>query len=1192
MQTQNKLGKLKERIFVTRALKGSITALGIFILGFIIAPALLAEANATRALGEIDWESVSLTLDPDVEATQSGESDIDDEGHGDVDFGTITPSHSSDGNQGTMKVKKKVIGVETSGKYFTIYLSTTSSSNGLNLVTTVNGQPSTNSAYNIPAIASEWSDPTGFGNYASWGFAVPNTPIATEEEVDGHVVRHPAFPVPSLVDEQIFPSTPGTDAHQTYNDTLWAPVATTADPQQIWKAETTKAKGFGYDTTDVDVDTNNTLDVYYGLMVNTDVLAGTYENNIVYTALASTTSLDRVSTNIHYDKEFGGKGDEVKIRFDLKDSTDSVTRSMVSVAMIPHYIMAETYNASTGNFDVTNLTFTDYNQCVVTSLTHPAGEDAHKYIDLTCNMPAGEEGSQYDFWINVNGYNYNYVSKKVVGEGNNATLAAAFTYAGLQTQWPHSVTLPNGSTYTDPRYDSTQTGADKNLVVTKMQDMTNGICNLTNAWGNTTGVDSRIYDAKMSRQIVADIYKTVDIIDEETGEPTGETEQVIDGEATSQASAALGIGTFELNDIRDSKKYNVRRLADGNCWMVQNLSLELSNFVGKNETNGGLTRENTDINTLDKTYWDPGESMYLLAKSIDPTVTTTQTSYFPIASLNRLGVSQDEQFHSSTGNQWNTYYYDDEETGEKTLGNTPQNNMYAEMPRAYEPNSTCGNYYSFNAVTAESRLYKDGAGYAKDSICPFAWRLPRTYMDLKSIYSHTPQTAAELPISFQQCGRFQDGNTYALSQVRLVTDRARNSSGMNHLYITSPNTYTEGTNMAKSTGLSVRCVAHGTENQVTPPEDVVQSTCAANNICYDANGGSGNTMANTGSATFGSSKVLSAPTYTRTGYAFVGWSESKDAVQSGAYIYGPNETITVPNLSSEGMTLYAQWLAPENDTFTMQKFANDQTTRAHGDTPVTCSTMADGNNGTTEERIALRDERDDNVYIVTRLKDGNCWMTSNLALNLADFAGKTPEDNVPLLTTENTDLSASREDLITITDNGVGDGQEENDTVKYWDPVSGDDPFLTPQWQWGATTSNRNKMYYNFNAAVAGGDNGEVGEQPDSICPAGWGLPERNQHYDLFRAYVSNYVEGVRPDMAEALVTNAPMVFSFSGRYSASGWPYGINTDYIAWSKYAYNSSEGRAANYGLIRTGDGAQSYHKAGSPASFRHPVRCVKD
>ena len=179
----------------------------------------------------------------------------------------------------------------------------------------------------------------------------------------------------------------------------------------------------------------------------------------------------------------------------------------------------------------------------------------------------------------------------------------------------------------------------------------------------------------------------------------------------------------------------------------------------------------------------------------------------------------------------------------------------------------------------------------------------------------------------------------------------------------------------------------------------------------------------------------------------------------------------------------------------------------------------------------------------------------------------------------------------------MGDGQEENEgeneaeTVKYWNPVFGDDPILEPQWQWGTATSSSNKMYYNFYAAVAGG-NGQVGDQSDSICPAGWGLPAESKILRLFRAYVSNYAAGVRPDMVEALITTAPMVFSFSGRYTKNGDASDLTNDFVIWTNHAYNGSVGRAANYGLIHTGNGAESYAGAGTSTAYRQPVRCVKD
>ena len=583
-------------------------------------------------------------------------------------------------------------------------------------------------------------------------------------------------------------------------------------------------------------------------------------------------------------------------------------------------------------------------------------------------------------------------------------------------------------------------------------------------------------------------------------------------------SMELGVGTFALIDTRDQKDYLVRRLADGNCWMVQNLDLDLNEFLST-ETKR-LTPENTDVAET----WIPDASVnakiaqYLQEGKIS-------TNSFQAFAEWQLGISgyQTQQFQNST--QFSeSWIWASKRTSDSTIGSSFEDNSYAELPRSYDntvyeststgyvamdistgktyravntsstvsgwtegntQNSTAlqtttsgfmptaklttpgtvasgegatdddvwnfygsmyiGKYYNWYAATAETGKWNMGGGgtsmpnnQASGSICPSGWELPYDYgyqagrnkswtqlinnaYNISQSAIETGETESSLkarhtPLSLPLSGYYGNNNGSLTSRgvFGRFWSRTRNTVNANYLYFSTDGRLSTNGGNSMSNGLSIRCVSHGTENQVTPPEDVVASTCAANSICYDANGGTGDTMANTSSATFGSSKVLSAPTYTRTGYAFVGWSESKDAVQSGAYIYGPNETITVPNLSSEGMTLYAQWLAPENSSYTMQAFGRNETVK-------TCATMTDGNNGTTEERIALRDERDDNVYIVTKLKDGNCWMTSNLALNLADFAGKTTGT---LLTPENTDLTASREDLSTLTIEGVGNEQQ------------------------------------------------------------------------------------------------------------------------------------------------------------------------
>ena len=55
------------------------------------------------------------------------------------------------------------------------------------------------------------------------------------------------------------------------------------------------------------------------------------------------------------------------------------------------------------------------------------------------------------------------------------------------------------------------------------------------------------------------------------------------------------LATKQLRDIRDGKYYWVTKLADGNCWMTQNLDLDLSTKVA-------LTPNDSDVTT----NWTPG----------------------------------------------------------------------------------------------------------------------------------------------------------------------------------------------------------------------------------------------------------------------------------------------------------------------------------------------------------------------------------------------------------------------------------------------------------------------------------------------------------------------------------------------------------------------------------------------------------
>ena len=236
----------------------------------------------------VSWNEVSLTLDPDY-----GNGSIDDTGHGNVNFGEIVPSTVSDGNIGTMRVIKKNIGVITNGTYYSVYLSMDGDDQELIM---------TGTGLKINPINAYWDGatdgdddtnaPSAFSSSA-WGFAVPTGSTETKTLVTPFTYNYSSN----------YDSVLGTDLTKSthmgiYNKATWAQVPAAGDAQQIWKQEcmgaTCASTGFG----------TATFPVYYGIMVDTDVMAGTYENEIVYTAMASSTSLDSVSNNVARSKEY------------------------------------------------------------------------------------------------------------------------------------------------------------------------------------------------------------------------------------------------------------------------------------------------------------------------------------------------------------------------------------------------------------------------------------------------------------------------------------------------------------------------------------------------------------------------------------------------------------------------------------------------------------------------------------------------------------------------------------------------------------------------------------------------------------------------------------------------------------------------------------------------------------------------
>lgn len=289
-------------------------------------------------------------------------------------------------------------------------------------------------------------------------------------------------------------------------------------------------------------------------------------------------------------------------------------------------------------------------------------------------------------------------------------------------------------------------------------------------------------------------------------------------EMSPAACEAASIGdTKQLTDSRDQKKYWVAKLADGNCWMTQNLDLDLN----------GRTLKTTDSDvSADWTYsgsWydsaDQGSTSYSAIQGWDlgeyvktsPTATTSCTSYSDLSECT-------SQFTSVAGK---TAYATDVNGGK-----LPADNV-AVSGSNYDAHYLVGNYYSWPAATAGSGNEVSSSGDATDSICPANWRPPLG----SSTYNETPGSFYYLLNQYGLTSSTTSGNNnIATSPLYFVrsgdvgpnrsrphragydggywSGRANSSNNACELYFSASGVGPSGSYGYRYLGYSVRCVAN------------------------------------------------------------------------------------------------------------------------------------------------------------------------------------------------------------------------------------------------------------------------------------------------------------------------------------------------------------------------------------------------
>ena len=251
----------------------------------------------------------------------------------------------------------------------------------------------------------------------------------------------------------------------------------------------------------------------------------------------------------------------------------------------------------------------------------------------------------------------------------------------------------------------------------------------------------------------------------------------------------------EVKDSRDGTIYHIGKLKDGNCWLLDNLALDLTNDTILNS----LSADNTNIDTTN----DPG--------ALEALKGTT------------LGTTSDKYATAKVAN-WTSGYSSSAPLVNLTNKDRTAPNGTSSDPMQSQATSggwKYGGYYNYCAASAGSYCYGNGpsSGNATSDICPKGWRMSTgntsgEYSALaNAIYGSTGSTsdstayanyrnALRLPLS----GYFLNGSARDQGSYGGFWSSTRLDSNYMHILSLHTSLVNPANDSGRSSGRSVRCV--------------------------------------------------------------------------------------------------------------------------------------------------------------------------------------------------------------------------------------------------------------------------------------------------------------------------------------------------------------------------------------------------
>ncbi len=390
-----------------------------------------------------------------------------------------------------------------------------------------------------------------------------------------------------------------------------------------------------------------------------------------------------------------------------------------------------------------NISFTPPSGSTSLTPTTTSGQSAQINVAATVSV---QNSGGYTVYLKSN-------SANLVGEKNSnnvipgATTAKTYNDMDINT-WGYTAaegSIPDNATYTAPSVsgngDKLVENANKKIV-------------------SDTKTIMLSFATKVNDQKPADTYKNT-ITMSVVSSPLKTTLSDITNmqNMTNSICADSEIHeTKQLRDTRDGKYYWVTKLADNNCWMTQNLDLDL------NAQTTPLTPETSDVSG----NWVPNSGVW--GPDGDEPAYTANT-----ASSSTILAENTGQRSWSLGD-----YRITNPTTPNSCG-YPKNDL-SQCPEQFTPYTTptaasgdelahyiIGNHYQWNAATAGTGGTIT-SGQATSSICPKGWKLPEsnsmavgTFGGLINAYSIGSDVAklTSAPLYFVR-GGYVDQSTGAL----------------------------------------------------------------------------------------------------------------------------------------------------------------------------------------------------------------------------------------------------------------------------------------------------------------------------------------------------------------------------------------------------------------------------------------------